>query len=57
MKPIDVGNNNKRVYIDEHNENVVDTKYVIELEYVNLKIYLLKDMLLIGVKKYLLLIK
>ena len=30
---------------------------MVELEYVNLKIYLLKDILLIGVKKYLLLIK
>ena len=26
MKPIDVGNNNKRVYIDEHNEKIVDLK-------------------------------
>ena len=51
MKPIDVGNNNKRVYIDEHNE-----KHNF-LEYLNSKIYLLKDILLIGVKNYLLLIK
>ena len=26
MKPIDVGDNNKRVYIDEHNEKIVDLK-------------------------------
>ena len=26
MKPKDVGNNNKRVYIDEHNEKVADLK-------------------------------
>ena len=45
MKPIDVGDNNKRVYIDEHNE------------YLDIKIYLLKDILLIGAKKHLLLIK
>ena len=51
MKPIDV-KNNKRVYIDEHN-NEKD----LELEYLSLKIYLLKNILLIGVLKYLLLIK
>ena len=51
VKPIDV-KNNKRVYIDEHN-NEKD----LELEYLNLKIYLLKNILLIGVLKYLLLIK
>ena len=54
MKPIDVIDN-KRVYIDEHNKK--DLKYVIELEYPDTKIYLLKDILLIGAKKYLLLIK
>ena len=54
MKPIDVGDNNKRVYIDEHNEK--DSKFK-ELEYLDIKIYLLKDLLLIGVVKYLLLIK
>ena len=46
MKSKDVGDN-KRVYIDEH----------LNLEYLNLKIYFLKDVLLIGVLKYLLLIK
>ena len=38
-------------------KKIVDLKYVIELEYFNSKIYLLKDILLIGAKKYLLLIK
>ena len=38
-------------------KKIVDLKYVIELEYLNSKIYLLKDILLIGAKKYLLLIK
>ena len=50
MKPIDV-KNNKRVYIDEHNEK--DSKFKIG----DTKIYLLKEILLIGAKKYLLLIK
>ena len=57
MKPINVGDN-KRLYIDEHNEK--DSRFkvgVIELEYLNSKIYLLKNILLIGVLKYLLLIK
>ena len=58
MKPKDVKYDNKKVYIDDHNKkgaryNVGDK----ELEYLNLKMYLLKDILLIGVKKYLLLIK
>ena len=52
MKPIDV-KDNKRVYIDEHNEKDSRFKAGIELEYLNSKI----DILLIGVKKYLLLIK
>ena len=47
MKPKDVKNDNKRVYIDEHNE-VGDRVRMIELEYLNSKIYLLKDILLIG---------
>ena len=38
-------------------KKIVDLNQVIELEYLNLKIYLLKDILLIGVKKFLLLIK
>ena len=38
-------------------KKVLDIIKAIELEYLNLKIYLLKDILLIGVEKYLLLIK
>ena len=38
-------------------KKIVDLKKVIELEYLNFKIYFLKDILLIGVVKYLLLIK
>ena len=56
MKPIDVGDN-KRVYTDEDNETESRFKEVIELEYLNSKIYLLKDILIIGVLKYLLLTK
>ena len=56
MKPIDV-KDNIRVYIDEHNEK--DSKFKVghRVLYLDIKIYLLKDMLLIGVGKYLLLIK
>ena len=54
MKPIDVGDN-KRVYIDKHNEK--DSIFKVVDRVLNLKIYLLKDILLIGVLKYLVLIK
>ena len=58
MKPIDVrDNNNKRVYIDEHNEKRSRFKVGDRVRISKLKIYLLKHILLIGVKKYLLLIK
>ena len=60
MKPIAVGDmtkssslehNNKRVYVDEHNEK--DSRFKVGYR----KIYMLKDILLLGAKKYLLLIK
>ena len=57
MKPKDVKNDNNRVDIDKCNKKMLDLMKGIELEYLNLKIYLLKDILLIGVEKYLLLIK
>ena len=58
MKPIDVTDNtNKRVYIDEHNEKRSRFKVGDRVKISKFKIYLLKDILLIGVKKYLLLIK
>ena len=56
MKPIDVIDN-KRVYIDEHNEKDSRFKVGDRVRIYKLKIYLLKDILLIGAKKYLLLIK
>ena len=56
MKPIDVGDD-KRVYIDEHNEKDSRFKVGDRVRISRYKIYLLKDILLIGAKKYLLLIK
>ena len=55
MKPTDV-QNNKRVYTDEHNEKDSRFKIGDRVEYLNSKMHLLKDILLIGVLKYLLLI-
>ena len=57
MKPKDVKIDNKRVYIDEHNEKDSRFKVGDRVRISKFKIYLLKDILLIGVKKYLLLIK
>ena len=57
MKPIDVKDgNNKRVYIDEHNEK--DSRFKVG-DRVRISKFknLLKDIRLIGAKKYLLLIK
>ena len=52
MKPIDV-KNNKRVYIDEHNEKYSRFKVGDRVRISRYtKIYLLKDILLIGAKKY-----
>ena len=56
MKPIDAGDNNKRVYTDEHNEK--DSRFKVgDRTRISKFKNLLKDMLLIGVVKYLLLIK
>ena len=57
MKPMDVGDNNKRVYIAEHNEKDSIFKVGDRVRISRYKNILLKDMLLIGVVKYLLLIK
>ena len=56
MKPKDVGNN-KRVYIDEHNEKRSRFKVGDRVRISKFKMYLLKDILLIGAQKYLLLIR
>ena len=57
MKPKDVKNDINRVHIDEYNKK--DTRFNVgdRVRISKLKIYLLKGILLIGVKKYLLLIK
>ena len=57
LKAIDVRDNNKRVYIDEHNEK--DSKFKVgdRVRISRHKNIFAKDMLLIGVVKYLLLIK
>ena len=57
MKPKDVKNDNNRVYIDEYNKKSARYNASDRVRISNLKMYLLKDILLIGVKKYLLLIK
>ena len=57
MKPKDVKNDNKRVYIDEHDEKSARYNVGDRVRISKFKIYLLKDILLIGVEKYLLLIK
>ena len=57
MKPID----NTHVYFAEYNDNqikkILNLKLVIMYKFLSTKIYLLKDMLLIGQKEFLLLIK
>ena len=54
MKPIDV-KNNKKVYIDEHNEK--DSRFKVGDIFANYKFYKVKDIFLIGAVKHLLLIK
>ena len=57
MKLVDVGHNNKRVYIDEHNEKDSRFKVGDRVRISKFKNIFAKGILLIGVKKYLLLIK
>ena len=57
MKPIDVKNNNKRVYVDEHNEKDSRFKVGDRVRICKFKNTFVKDIRLTGVKKYLLLIK
>ena len=57
MKPKDVKNDNNRVYIDEHNKKSARYNVGDRVRISKFKVYLLKDILLIGVEKYLLLIK
>ena len=57
MKPIDVKDNNERVYIDEHNDKDSRFKVGDRVRIYKFKNIFLKDICLIGVLKYLLLIK
>ena len=66
MKPKDVKDDttklsaiarNKRVYLDEHNKKNARFNVADRVRISKFKIYLLKDILLIGIEKYLLLIK
>ena len=57
MKPIDVTDDSFVEYNEESNKKILNLKLVIMLEFLSTKIFLLKDMLLIGQKKCLLLIK
>ena len=58
MKPIDVTDDSFVEYNEESNKkDLLNLKLVIMLEFLSTKIFLLKDMLLIGQKKSLLLIK
>ena len=54
MKPIDVKSDSFAKYNEESNEKTLNLKQVIMSEFQRTKILLLKDMLLIGVKKVLL---
>ena len=57
MKPKDVKFANKRIYINENNKKDSRFKIGDRVRISKFKIYLLKDILLIGVLKYLLLMK
>ena len=57
MKPIDVTDDSFIEYNEDSNKKILNLKLVIMLEFLSTKIFLLKHMLLIGQKKFLLLIK
>ena len=57
MKLIDVTDDSFVEYNEESNKKILNLKLVIMLEFLSTKIFLLKDILLIGQKKFLLLIK
>ena len=57
MKPKDVKDDNNKVYIDEHNKKSARYNVGDRVRISKAKIYLLKDILLIGVEKCLLSIK
>ena len=53
MKPVDVKDNTYIDFPKEVHKKILNSKLVIILEYKNTKIYLLKDILQIGLKKFL----
>ena len=52
MKPVDVKDNTYIDFPKEVHKKILNSKLVIILEYKNTKIYLLKDILQIGLKKF-----
>ena len=57
IKPIDVTGDSYDEYNEDFNKKILNKKLAIMLEFQNTKTFLLKDMLQIGQKKFLLLIK
>ena len=53
MKPADVKDNTYTHFDRKVNDKILNSKLVIMLEYQNTKIFLLKDILQIGLKKFL----
>ena len=57
MKPIDVTDDSYAEYNEDFNKKILNLKLVTMLEFQNIKSFLLKDILQIGQKKFLLLVK
>ena len=57
MKPVNVTSGSYAEYNEDSNEKIPNLKFVIVSEYQNTKTFLLKDILKIGQKKFLLLVK
>ena len=57
MKPIDVTGDFYAEYNEDFNKKILNLKLVTMLEFQNIKTFLLKDMLQIGRKKFMLLVK
>ena len=57
IKPIDVTGDSYDEYNEDLNKKILNKKLAIMLEFQNTKTFLLKDMLQIGQKKFLLLVK
>ena len=57
MKPVDATGDSYVKYVKDFNKKILNLKLVTTLEFQNIKTYLLKDMLQIGQKKFLLLVK